>query len=59
MKPDDATNEMESDVQRLVSEGEPRERRIAADAGKELLLPYMSDAIIEMALGLPIKYKIN
>jgi asparagine synthase (glutamine-hydrolysing) len=56
---DDAIKEMEADVGRLVSEGEPRERSIAESHGKEILLPYMRDEIIEMALELPIKYKID
>jgi len=40
---------MESDLRRLLQEGVPRERRIAARWGKTLHQPFLDDAVIEAA----------
>ncbi len=53
LSPRELDEAREGDLQRLLSEGCPREVRIAQGFGKKLLCPYLGPKVIETAMSIP------
>lgn len=53
MSPQELGNARETDIHRLLSEGLPREERLANHFGKELICPYLDPKVIQAALSIP------
>lgn len=58
MEPPRLAASLEADVRSLLAAGIQRNRLLARSVGKELVTPFLSDAVVELALSIPPEHKV-
>lgn len=59
LRANDLAAALEADIEGILREGAPRERALASSLGKELLLPYLDEAIVAFARALDPRDKVR